>query len=178
MFPIRFKSPALLSTAAMIVFLNGCGLAQKVAEGSKSMASAVFYKQIHILHLDFVSRSALNTDTQDTPLSTMVHIWQLKTRENFDKANYDTLFMQEEKALEADMLAEHTVWVKPEGAVSLNVPLDKDTQFIAIVGQFYQPDEKSGSWRLVLKRDDLEADKPRTIELMRSDLRLLPLQDK
>ncbi|MFW8236124.1 type VI secretion system lipoprotein TssJ, partial [Klebsiella pneumoniae] len=34
------------------------------------------------------------------------------------------------------------------------------------------------SWRLVLKRDELEADRPRTIELMRSDLRLLPLQDK
>lgn len=57
----------------------------------------------------------------------MVHIWQLKTRENFDKADYDTLFMQEAQTLEPDVLAEHTVWVKPEGATSLDVPLDKDT---------------------------------------------------
>lgn len=55
-------------------------------------------------------------------------------------------------------------------------PLDKETQFIAIVGQFYHPDEQSNSWRLVLKRDELEADRPRTIELMRSDLRLLPFR--
>ncbi|EDE2174437.1 type VI secretion system lipoprotein TssJ [Salmonella enterica] len=172
---IRFKFPALLCIA---VLLCGCGLTQRVADSTKEVASAIFYKQIKTLHLDFVSRSALNTDAEDTPLSTMVHVWQLKTRERFDEADYDTLFMQEEKTLAADVLAEHTVWVKPEGAVSLNVPLDKDTQFIAIVGQFYQPDEKSGSWKLVLTRDELEADKPRTIELMRSDLRLLPLQDK
>ncbi|MGL4114810.1 type VI secretion system lipoprotein TssJ, partial [Escherichia coli] len=110
--------------------------------------------------------------------STMVHVWQLKTREDFDKADYDTLFMQEEKTLEKDVLAKHTVWVKPEGTASLNVPLDKETQFVAIIGQFYHPDEKSDSWRLVIKRDELEADKPRSIELMRSDLRLLPLKDK
>ena len=168
MFPIRFKRPALLCMAMLTVVLSGCGLIQKVVDESKSVASAVFYKQIKILHLDFFSRSALNTDAEDTPLSTMVHVWQLKTREDFDKADYDTLFMQEEKTLEKDVLAKHTV----------NVPLDKETQFVAIIGQFYHPDEKSDSWRLVIKRDELEADKPRSIELMRSDLRLLPLKDK
>ena len=159
MFPIRFKRPALLCMAMLTVVLSGCGLIQKVVDESKSVASAVFYKQIKILHLDFFSRSALNT-------------------EDFDKADYDTLFMQEEKTLEKDVLAKHTVWVKPEGTASLNVPLDKETQFVAIIGQFYHPDEKSDSWRLVIKRDELEADKPRSIELMRSDLRLLPLKDK
>lgn len=98
MFPIRFKRPALLCMAMLTVVLSGCGLIQKVVDESKSVASAVFYKQIKILHLDFFSRSALNTDAEDTPLSTMVHVWQLKTREDFDKADYDTLFMQEEDA--------------------------------------------------------------------------------
>jgi type VI secretion system protein VasD len=51
------------------------------------------------------------------------------------------------------------------------------TQFIAIAGQFYQPDETRNSWRLILKRDELDADKPRTIELLRSQLTLLPVQD-
>ena len=81
MFPIRFKRPALLCMAMLTVVLSGCGLIQKVVDESKSVASAVFYKQIKILHLDFFSRSALNTDAEDTPLSTMVHVWQLKTRE-------------------------------------------------------------------------------------------------
>lgn len=44
--------------------------------------------------------------------------------------------MQEEKTLEKNVLAKHTVWVKPEGTASLNVPLDKETQFVAIIGQF------------------------------------------
>ncbi|EPU8779570.1 type VI secretion system lipoprotein TssJ [Klebsiella variicola] len=177
MFLTPYKRHAV-SVLAAATLLSGCGLTQRVTDGTKEVASAIFYKQIKTLHLDFVSRSALNTDAQDTPLSTMLHVWQLKTRERFDEANYDTLLMQEEKTLKSDVLAKHTVWMKPAGAVSLNVPLDKETQFVAIVGQFYHPDEQSNSWRLALKRDELEADRPRTIELMRSDLRLLPLQDK
>lgn len=177
MFLTQYKRH-IVSVLATAALLSGCGLTQRVTDGTKEVASAIFYKQIKTLHLDFVSRSALNTDAEDTPLSTMIHVWQLKTRERFDEASYDTLFMQEEKTLESDVLVKHTVWMKPEGAVSLNVPLDKETQFVAIVGQFYHPDEQSDSWRLILKRDELEADKPRTIELMRSALRLLPLQDK
>lgn len=177
MFVICGKRRALACAVVLSVFLTGCGLGQKVIEGSKSMASAIFYKQIHTLHLDFISRGALNTDAQDTPLSTMVHVWQLKSRARFDKADYDTLLMQEEATLNGDVLAEHSVWIKPEGAVSLDVPLDKETQFIAVAGQFYQPDEKRNSWRLILKREDLDADKPRTIELLRNQLTLLPMQD-
>ena len=76
MFPIRFKRPALLCMAMLTVVLSGCGLIQKVVDESKSVASAVFYKQIKILHLDFFSRSALNTDAEDTPLSTMVQAFK------------------------------------------------------------------------------------------------------
>jgi type VI secretion system protein VasD len=173
MFVIHSKRRVLACAVVLSVCLTGCGLSQKVIEGSKSMAAALFYKQINILHLDFISRGALNTDAQDTPLSTMVHIWQLKSRARFDKADYDTLLTQEEATLNGDVLAEHSVWIKPEGAVSLDVPLDKETQFVAIAGQFYQPDEKHNTWRLILTRDDLDADKPRTIELLRSQLTLL-----
>ena len=70
MFPIRFKRPALLCMAMLTVVLSGCGLIQKVVDESKSVASAVFYKQIKILHLDFFSRSALNTDAEDTRIMT------------------------------------------------------------------------------------------------------------
>ncbi len=96
MFLTPYKRHAV-SVLAAVTLLSGCGLTQRVTDGTKEVASAIFYKQIKTLHLDFVSRSALNTDAQDTPLSTMIHVWQLKTRERFDEANYDTLLMQEEK---------------------------------------------------------------------------------
>lgn len=54
MFPIRFKRPALLCMAMLTVVLSGCGLIQKVVDESKSVASAVFYKQIKILHSRFL----------------------------------------------------------------------------------------------------------------------------
>ncbi len=42
-----------------MTLLSGCGLTQRVTDGTKEVASAIFYKQIKTLHLDFVSRSAL-----------------------------------------------------------------------------------------------------------------------
>ena len=58
MFPIRFKRPALLCMAMLTVVLSGCGLIQKVVDESKSVASAVFYKQIKILQIYFKNRIA------------------------------------------------------------------------------------------------------------------------
>lgn len=45
MFLIHCKRQRLLCTVVLAVVLTGCVLAQKVSEGTKSMASAVFYKQ-------------------------------------------------------------------------------------------------------------------------------------
>ena len=43
--------------------------------------------------------------------------------------------------------------------------MDEDAQFVAVVGLFNRPDMQDNRWRLVLTRDDLDPDKPRTIEL-------------
>ena len=60
---------------------------------------------------------------------------------------------------------------------TLNMPMDEDAQFVAVVGLFNRPDQKDNRWRLVLTRDDLDPDKPRTIELGDGWLSLVPVKE-
>lgn len=86
------KTACLLSLLALC--LSGCGLTQRVSEGTKSAFNAVFYKQINTLHLDFTAREALNTDARENhSLSepVVVRIYQLKDRRTFDRLVYQQL---------------------------------------------------------------------------------------
>jgi type VI secretion system protein VasD len=58
------------------------------------------------------------------------------------------------------VLASKELLVMPEGSVTLNMPMDEDTQFVAVVGLFNRPDQKDNRWRLVLTRDDLDRTNP------------------
>jgi type VI secretion system protein VasD len=65
----------------------------------------------------------------------------------------------------------------PDGSVTLNMPMDENAQFVAVVGLFNRPDLKENRWRLVLTRDDLDPDKARIIELGDGWLSLVPLKE-
>jgi len=67
--------------------------------------------------------------------------------------------------------------VMPKGSVTLNVPMDENAQFVAVVALFNRPDIKNNRWRLVLTRDDLDPDKARTIELGDGWLSLVPVKE-
>ncbi|AIN19255.1 type VI secretion lipofamily protein [Yersinia rochesterensis] len=157
--------------------LVGCGLTQTVKDGTVSMTKSIFYKQIKTLHLDFSPRAAINADGEQTPLATMVWVYQLKDRKNVDSADYQTLLRKADTVLKDDVLASKSVLVMPKGNVTLDMPMDENTQFVAVVGLFNRPDMKDNTWRLVLSRDELDPDKPRTIELGNRGFILVPVKE-
>ena len=75
------------------------------------------------------------------------------------------------------MLASKELLVMPDGSVTLNMPMDEDAEFVAVVGLFNRPDMQDNRWRLVLTRDDLDPDKPRKIELGDGWLSLVPVKE-
>ncbi|MDF7628790.1 type VI secretion system lipoprotein TssJ [Pantoea sp. Al-1710] len=167
---INFKFAAV--TMIGVALLSGCGLTQSVSEGTASMTRSIFYKKITTLHLDFTTRSGVNSDEGDVPLATLLRVYQLKDRQAFDKADYQTLLTQADSTLKGDLLAQRDVTVMPGGSVSLDVPMDKEAKYVAVVGLFRSPDLQKNSWRLVLDRDDLDADDARVIVLGNGDLAL------
>ncbi|AWP34269.1 type VI secretion system-associated lipoprotein [Pantoea vagans] len=174
-------NPACWLPALLACSLTGCGVTQGITEGTKSAFNALFYKNINVLHLDFTAREALNTDSRESnSLSepVVVRVYQLKDRNTFDKTVYQQLLKEGEAILQADLLASRDVVVKPGGDVSLNMPMEADAQFVAVVGLFRHPDTVNNTWKRVLQREDLDPDKPRILEAGNNHLTLLPFKDR
>lgn len=157
--------------------LAGCGLTQTVTDGTVSITKSIFYKKIKMLHLDFTPRAAINADGAQTPLATMVRVWQLRDRKAVDAADYQTLLRNADTVLKEDILATKELLVMPDGSVTIDVPMDENAQFVAIAGLFNRPDLKDNRWRLVLTRNELDPDKPRIIELGDGWLSLVPVKE-
>ncbi|SEL23711.1 type VI secretion system protein VasD [Kosakonia sacchari] len=162
---------------ALCGLLAGCGLSQSVSDGAISMTKSIFYKKIKVLRLDFEPRSAANADEAQTPLATMVRVYQLKDRQKVDAADYQILLREADTVLKEDIVASKSLLVMPKGSMMLNMPMDEEAQYVAVIGLFNRPDMKNNTWRLVLSRDDLDPDKPRTIELGNGFLMLLPVKE-
>ncbi|VVP59004.1 hypothetical protein PS870_05949 [Pseudomonas fluorescens] len=163
----------VLSVAMLGALLGGCGVTQTVSDATTSTAKAIFYKQVKTLHLDFTGRAALNTDVADMSglsVPTMVRVYQLRDNKAVKKTTYDSVLSDSDSVLRADLLAQRTLVVKPGEGAQLNVPLDKDARFVAVVALFRTPDTQKNTWRLMLSRDELDPDQARVIELGNNQL--------
>jgi len=172
------KTRFTLLMLAMVTTLSGCGLTQTVSDGTVAVTKSIFYKQVKTLHLDIKARDAINNNATGAPLATVVRVYQLKDRKAFDGTDYPSLFAEDSQAIKADLLAEKDVRIRPGAAVSIDVPMEKDAQYVAVAGMFLSPDITNNTWRVVLSRDDLDPDKARQIELNTQGMMLLPLKDK
>lgn len=172
------KTTALILAAGIALMLGGCGLTQRVADGTKSVTKAIFYKQVKTLHLDIRAREAVNSNARGAALSTVVRVYQLRDRKAFDATDYPSLFAHDSQAIKADLLAEKDIRLQPGGAVMVNMPMEEDAQYVAVAGMFMSPDQVNNSWRVVLSRDDLDPDKARVIEAGNNHLMLIPLKEK
>lgn len=172
------KTRFTLLMLAMVTTLSGCGLTQKVSDGTVAVTKSIFYKQVKTLHLDITARDAINNNASGAPLSTVVRIYQLKDRKVFDDTDYPSLFTEDSQAIKADLLEQKDIRALPGAAVTIDVPMNEKAQFVAVAGMFLSPDITNNTWRIVLSRDDLDPDKARQIELNNQGMKLLPLKDK
>lgn len=177
-----FKSHSFQAGAVVLsaLLLAGCGLTQSVADGTVSVTKSIFYKQIKTLHLDFNAREALNTDANDMSalsVPTMVRVYQLRDSKAFEQLDYQSLLVDGDASLKTDLLSSREVVVKPGSGALLNMPMEKEAKFVAVVGLFRMPDTQKNSWRLVIDREDLLPDDPRVIELGNNALSLKPVKD-
>lgn len=172
------KFPRVALTAGITLMLAGCGLTQSVTDGTVAVTKSIFYKQIKTLHLDIRAREAINSNAGGVALSTVVRVYQLKDRQTFDTTDYPSLFKADSQAINADLVAEKDIRLQPGGAVMVDMPMDKNAQYVAVAGMFMSPDQVNNSWRVVLSRDDLDPDKARVIEVGNNRLTLKALQDE
>ncbi|MGX5100592.1 type VI secretion system lipoprotein TssJ [Enterobacter cloacae] len=172
------KFPLATLAVGITLILAGCGLTQKVTDGTVAITKSIFYKQIKTLHLDIRAREAVNSNAGGVALSTVVRIYQLKDRKTFDSTDYPSLFKSDSQAIKADLVAEKDIRLQPGGAVTVDMPMEESAQYVAVVGMFMSPDQENNTWRVVLSRDDLDPDKARVIEAGNNRLILQALKDE
>jgi type VI secretion system protein VasD len=172
------KTRFTLLMLAMVTTLSGCGLTQKVSDGTVAVTKSIFYKQVKTLHLDITARDAINNNASGAPLSTVVRIYQLQDHKVFENTDYPSLFTEDSQAIKADLLEQKDIRVLPGAAVTIDVPMNEKAQFVAVAGMFLSPDITNNTWRIVLSRNDLDPEKARQIELNNQGMKLLPLKDK
>ncbi|MFP2166986.1 type VI secretion system lipoprotein TssJ [Enterobacter ludwigii] len=171
------KFPLAALAAGITLMLAGCGLTQKVTDGTVAVTKSIFYKQVKTLHLDIRAREAVNSNAGGVALSTVVRIYQLKDRKTFDTTDYPSLFRVDSQAIKSDMVAEKDIRLQPGAAVMVDMPMDENAQYVAVAGMFMSPDQLNNTWRVVLSRDDLDPDKARVIEAGNNRLTLKALKD-
>lgn len=172
------KFPLAALAAGITLMLAGCGLTQKVTDGTVAVTKSIFYTQVKTLHLDIRARKAVNSNAGGVALSTVVRIYQLKDRKTFDSSDYPSLFKADSQAIRSDMVAEKDIRLQPGGAVTVDMPMDENAQYVAVAGMFMSPDQLNNTWRLVLSRDDLDPNKARVIEAGNNRLTLKALNDE
>lgn len=166
-----------LAAVVLSLSLSGCGLTQKVTDGTVAATKSIFYRQVKTLHLDIRAREAVNSNAGGIPLSTVVRIYQLKDRQAFDSTDYPSLFARDSQALKADIVAQKDIRLLPGGAVLVDMPMDDAARYVAVAAMFLAPDQANDTWRVVLTRDDLDPDKPRIIDAGDNRLVLKPVEE-
>ncbi|MEL2243962.1 type VI secretion system lipoprotein TssJ [Leclercia adecarboxylata] len=174
---IAGKPPATLLALMLAAALSGCGLTQTVKDGAMSVTHSIFYKQVKTLHLDLQAREGVNNNAKGASLATVVRIYQLKDRKAFDSTDYPSLFSDDSQAIKSDLVVEKDIWLRPGESVTLDMPMEETTQFVAVAGMFMEPDQVNNTWRLVLTRDDLDPDKPRIIEASNNRLTMRAIKE-
>ena len=175
---IAGKFPLAAMAAGITLILAGCGLTRSVTDGTVAVTKAIFYKQVKTLHLDILAREAINNNDGGVALSTVVRIYQLKDRKSFDSTDYPSLFKADSQAIKTDLVAEKDIRLQPGGAVMVDMPMEESAKYVAVAGMFMSPDQVNNTWRVVLRRDDLDPDRARVIEAGNNRLTLKGLKDE
>lgn len=160
-----------------LLLLSSCGLYQKTTLATKSVAKAIFYRQVETLHLRFTARSAINADDAQQAMPLRIRVLQLNDRKSFDNTEYTDLLTQPDVVLKDSLLTLRQITVYPGQTVNLDIPMDEKAQFVAVVGLFRKPDRTRGTWKQLLSRDDLDPDEPRVIEVRNNTLLLIPVKE-
>ncbi|AWK42916.1 type VI secretion system lipoprotein TssJ [Photorhabdus laumondii subsp. laumondii] len=170
-----YKMVPVMATIALL--LTGCGLTQTVTDGTAAATRSFFHKRVKTLHLDFIPRAAVNTDTGESvalSVPALVRVYQLRDNNAIKKVDYADLLDDGDRILGADCLASEEVVVKPGSHASLDMPMAAQAKYVAVVGLFRNPDVAKGTWRRIIKRNELLPDSPRIIALNAGGLTLLP----
>jgi type VI secretion system protein VasD len=149
---------------ASVLLLAACGAWQAISDTSSNAWHSVFSDNIKVLNVDLTARDALNPDEDGRAAPVTVRVYQLKDRKAVDDAPFADLLKNDRTLLAHDLLASMASALNPGASVSLSQPMQVETKYVAVVA-FYRTPGTAGTWKRVIDRKKLDADRPLKLTL-------------
>ncbi|MDR0243580.1 MAG: type VI secretion system lipoprotein TssJ [Burkholderia sp.] len=162
MSPVSFRLVTAATTSVLL--LTACGAWQAISDTSSSAWNSVFSDNIRVLNVDLTAVDALDPDEHGRVAPVTVRVYQLKDRKAFDDTSFPELLKSDRTLLAHDVLAGMASVLNPGASVSLSQPMQGDTKYVAVVA-FYRTAGTSGTWKRVIDRKRLDAEKPLKLTL-------------
>jgi len=93
------------------------------------------------------SDAKLNPDINHKSLPVVARVYQLKDKQKFEAANFNSLWKDDAKTLGADLVSKEEILIYPGDKKVIPMTRHDDAQFVAVVALFR--DYKQGKWRVI-----------------------------
>lgn len=101
-----------------------------------------------IAKVSIVTQSDLNPDSRNRPSPVVVKWYELKSDSEFNRADFFSVFDNEQKALGSDLLNSEIFQLRPGETLKLERPIQPDARYVVVVAAFR--DLEHSQWRGVL----------------------------
>jgi type VI secretion system protein VasD len=99
-----------------------------------------------------VSSDHLNPDKNGKPLSVVVRVYQLSSKDRFEKADFLSLVRADQRVLDKDFLARREVTLLPDSKEVIQEDRKDGAQYIGVMALFREGDQV---WRKAVALKDL-----------------------
>ena len=98
--------------------------------------------------MTIAANAEINPDVGGRPSPIVVRVYQLRTAEAFNTAEFFALFDEEQKVLGQELISRDEFMVTPMETRTIDVSLAGETRFVGVIGAFR--DIRNAQWRSVV----------------------------
>ena len=112
------------------------------------------------IDLSVAGSKTLNLDDGGNPLPVVVRIYQLKGKEKIEGADFISLWKEDQKILEGDLLERQEITLLPDTQVVQKIDPKEGAEYLALMALFRKP--QGNGWREIIP---LKGKKVRSVEI-------------
>jgi len=112
------------------------------------------------INLSVAGSKTLNLDDGGNPLPVVVRIYQLKGKEKIEGADFISLWKEDEKILDGDVLDRQEITLLPDTKIVQTIDPKEGSEYLALMALFRKP--QGNGWREIIP---LKGKKVRTVEI-------------
>lgn len=116
------------------------------------------------IRISVAGSKTLNLDDGGNPLPVIVRVYQLKGKEKIEGADFISLWKDDQKILEGDLLDRQEITLLPNTKIEVKVDPNKDSEYLALMALFRKP--QGNGWREIVP---LKGKKVRSVEISVED---------